>query len=158
MRVNEVQDTSLVSVMSLQWALQEYQNINFFAWRRRGQRSPGWRINCHFLVTEVFIPVTCKAFLPASFTSHLLCCEGSEPNCLLKKTTFVVILPARRAMTAAERSILCLWTPFTPTPNSCTTVAHPQDTTCCRPQGMWAAVNISAQFFVPWKCSNKSPK
>lgn len=61
------------------------------AWRRRRQRSHGWRNNCHFLVTKIFISVMCRvtvllqSFLPASFMSHLLCHEGLEHNRLLSK-------------------------------------------------------------------------
>lgn len=56
----------------------------------------------------------CKAFLPASFTSHLLCCEGLEPNCLLKKKHFCSYITCKRSQDTSREINLVHVNPIHP--------------------------------------------
>lgn len=133
------------------------------AWRRRRQRSHGWRNNCHFLLTKILNPVTCwMTVLLQSFFASFIHVTFALPlgirAQLPSQQTIVVMLSAKKKLWHQQRSIRCMSAPFTPIPTVLVTSGHSRDTTCCRPQGLWVAVSISVPSFAPWKCPNKSPK
>lgn len=118
------------------------------AWRRRRQRSHGWRNNCHFLVKKNIHlsnePSDCAfAKLFASFIHVTFALPwGIRAQPPPQQTILVVILPAKKAVTPTERTISCMSAPFTPIPTCAWyNSSHPKETACCRPQGLWAAMN-----------------
>lgn len=127
-------------------------------------RDPLWRINCHFLVTKVLIPVTCwvtellQSFFPSFIHVAFALLWGIRAQLPAQKNHFCGYITCKKSQDTSRVINLVHVNPTHPNSQFLHNSGPSTGFHLLQTPGNVGCCEHFSTAFVPWKCPNKSPK